>query len=57
MGIATHWRLFFWTMRTIKMKFGQILVCSVTNISNMFWIQYWRLETSKLFDNFYKMTI
>ena len=28
------------------MKFGQILVCSMTNISNLFLAQCWRLETS-----------
>ena len=28
------------------MKFGQILVCCMTNISNMFLAQYWRLEIS-----------
>ena len=25
------------------MKFGQILVCCMTNISNMFLAQYWKL--------------
>ena len=28
------------------MKIGQILVYLITNISNMFLAQYWRLETS-----------
>ena len=28
------------------MKFGQILVCCMTNISNMFLAECWRLETS-----------
>ena len=28
------------------MKFGQVVVCCMTNISNMFLSQYWRLETS-----------
>ena len=40
------------------MKFGQILVCCMTKIPNMFLIQYWRLETSPgLFYDFIKMTI
>ena len=43
------------------MKFGKILVCCMTNISNMFlagdW-QCWRLETSsRPFYNFIKMKI
>ena len=38
--------LFFWILSTIKMKFGQILVCSMTNISNMFLAQCCRLEAS-----------
>ena len=33
---------FFWILSTIKMKFGQILVWSMTNISNMFLAQ-WKL--------------
>ena len=33
-------------LRTIKMKFGQILMHLITNISNMFLAQCWRLETS-----------
>ena len=40
------------------MKFGQILVCCMTNISNMFLAECWRLETSsRLFYDFIKMTI
>ena len=40
------------------MKFDQLLVCFMTNISNMFLAQYWRLETSsRLFHDFIKMTI
>ena len=27
---------FFWILSSMKMKFGQILVCFMTNISNMF---------------------
>ena len=39
------------------MKFGQILVCCMTDISNMFFGQFWRLETSsKPFYDFIKMT-
>ena len=49
---------FFWILITIKMKFGQILVCCMTNISDLFFAQCWRLETtSRLFYNFIKMTI
>ena len=40
------------------MKFGQILVCCMANISNMFLAECWRLETSsRLFYDFIKMTI
>ena len=49
---------FFWILSPIKMKFGQILVCCRTNISNMFLTECWRLETSsRLFYDFIKMTI
>ena len=49
---------FFWILSPIKMKFGQILVCCMTNISNMFLAECWRLETSsRLFHDFIKMTI
>ena len=49
---------FFWILSPIKMKFGQILVCCMTNISNMFLAECWRLETSsRLFYDFIKMTI
>ena len=42
----------------IKMKFGQIWVCCMTNISNMFLTECWRLETSsRLFYDFIKITI
>ena len=45
-------------LSTIKMKFCQILVCCMTNISNIFLPQCWRLETSsRLFYDFIKMTI
>ena len=37
---------FLWILNPIRMKFGQILVCCKTNISNMFLAQCWRLETS-----------
>ena len=40
------------------MKFGPILVCCMTNISNMFLAGCWRLETSpRIFYDFIKMTI
>ena len=46
---------FFWILSPIKMKFGQILVCCMTNISNMFLAECWRLETSsRLFYYFIK---
>ena len=38
--IASYWRLhfclFFWIVSTIKMKFGQILMQCMANISNLF---------------------
>ena len=49
---------FFWILSTIKMKFGQILVYCMTNISNIFLAQCWRLETSsRPFYDFIKMAI
>ena len=49
---------FFWILSRIEMKLGQILVCCLTNISNMFLAQCWRLETSsRPFYDFIKMTI
>ena len=40
------------------MKLGQILVCCMTDISNMFLAECWRLETScRPFYDFIKMTI
>ena len=55
-GSYTH-AYFFWILRTIKMRFGQILVCCLTNISNRFLAQCWRLETSsRPFYDFIKMT-
>ena len=40
------------------MKFGQILMCCMTNISNMFLAQFWRLESSsRPFYDFIKMVI
>ena len=45
-------------LSAIKMKFGKILVCYMTNISNMFLAECWRLETSsRPFYDFIKMTI
>ena len=50
--------IFFWILSPIKMKFGQVLVCCMTNISNMFLAKCWRLETSsRLFYDFIKMAI
>ena len=47
---------FFWILSPVKMKFGQILVCCMTNISNMFSAECGRLETSsRLFYDFIKM--
>ena len=49
---------FFWVLSTIKIKFGQKLVCCMTNISNMFLAECLRLETSsRLFYDFNKMII
>ena len=49
---------FFWILSPVKMKFGQILVCCMTNISNMFLGECWLLETSsRLFYDFIKMAI
>ena len=40
------------------MIFGQILMCYITNIYDMFLAQWWRLETSsRLFYDFIKTTI
>ena len=40
------------------MKLSQILVCCMTNISNMFLAQCWRVETGcRPFHDFIKMTI
>ena len=42
----------------MKMKFGQILVCCTTDISNKFLAQCWRAETSsRPFYDFIKTTI
>ena len=49
---------FFWILSNIKMKFGQILVCWMRNISNMFSTQCWRLKTSsRPFYDFIEITI
>ena len=48
----------FLILSTIKMKFGQIVMCFMANISNMFLAQCWRLETkSRPFYNFIKTEI
>ena len=53
----------FWILSTIKIKFNQLPVYCMTNISNMFLAECWKLETSpRSFDNFarsghfYKLT-
>ena len=49
---------FFWILRAIKMKFGEMIVRYRTNIFSMFLAECWRLETSsRLFYGFIKMTI
>ena len=49
---------FFWILSSIKMKFGQILVCCMKNLSNMFSTECWRLETSsRLFCDFIRKAI
>ena len=48
----------FWMLCITKVKFGQIVVYCMRNISNLFLAQCWRLETnSRLFYFFIKMTI
>ena len=40
------------------MKFGQILVCCMKNISNMFLAQFWSVKArSKRFYDFIKMAV
>ena len=49
---------FFWILSPINMKFGQILVCCMTNISNLFLVECRRLQTSsRIFYDFIKMTL
>ena len=49
---------FFWILNPIKMKFGQIIVCCMMNISSMFLAECWRLEAgSRLCYDFIKMKI
>ena len=61
-GIVTNesciYASYFWILHTIKLKFGQMLVCCMTNISKMFLAQCCKLETTSrpLYD-FIKMTI
>ena len=55
---ATLMLIYFESLSPIKMKFGQILVCCMTNTATMFLAECWRLETSsRLFYDFIKMTI
>ena len=61
-GIATYWKLhlclFLLNPKYYQMKFGQMLVLCMTNISNMFLAEGWRLETrSSSFFDFIKLTI
>ena len=61
-GISTYWMpclcLFLLKHKYHQIKLGQMLVCCMANISNMFLAQCWRLETSsRLFHDFIKMTI
>ena len=57
-GENYNYAYFFGILSAIKMKFRQILVCCMTNISNMFLVQYRRLETSsRPFCDFIKTTI
>ena len=45
-------------LNPIKMKFGEILVCLITNMFNMFLAQCWRLGTrSRSYYNFNEMAI
>ena len=56
--ISYTYAYFFRIPSPIKMKFGEILVCCMANISNMFLAECWRLEASaRLFYNFLDMTI
>ena len=49
---------FRWILCTIKMKFGQIIVCCLINIPDMYLVHCWRLDTSsRSFYDFIKMTI
>ena len=52
-----HFSLFLWILNTIKMKFGQILLYLITNISNIFLSQCWRLETSSMLFYYFKGTL
>ena len=57
-NVSYTYAYFFWILSPIKMKFGQILVCCMTNISNIFLTECWRLETSsRIFCDFIKMAI
>ena len=48
----------FKSLSPMKIKSDQILVCCMTNISNMFLAECWRLETnSRLFYDFIKITV
>ena len=54
-NVSYTYAYFFRILSPIKMKFRQILVCCMTNISIMFLAESWRLETSsRLFYHFIK---
>ena len=54
----TYAYFFFWILSIIKIKVGQILVCCMTIITNIFLAHYWRKETSfRLFYDFIEMKI
>ena len=50
--------IFFLILIIFKMKFGQMLVCCMTIITNIFLAHYWRKETSfRPFYDFIEMKI
>ena len=56
-GIAIYWKWHLYLF-LLNSKYYHILVCCLTNISNMFFAQCWRLEISSTpFYDFIKMTI
>ena len=58
MKVTLSYPYIFSILSTIKMKFGQILVCWVANISNMLLAKCWWLETSsRSFYDFIKLEV